>query len=75
MPIVPFLRPLIGDKYYLSLIKSKNERDNANTYISFSIFMDNVQVVPSKRILWHINNCIFRKSLEGIAVFLVCDIF
>ena len=48
---------------------------NANTYIFFNVCMNNVQVVPSKRIIWHINNCIFCKSLEGIAVFLVCDIF
>ena len=31
---------------------------NAKIYTSFSICMNNVQVVSSKRILWHINDCI-----------------
>ena len=81
MPIVPFLRPVIGDNIlvfhfsYYSFSLKKMNAINANTYISFNVCMNNVQVVSIKRILWHINNCIFRKSLEGIAVFLVCDIF
>ena len=43
----------------------------ANIHTSFSICMNNVQVVSSKRILWHINDCIC-KSLEIIALFLAC---
>ena len=44
---------------------------NANIHTSFSICMNNVQVVSSKHILWHINDCIC-KSLEISALFLAC---